>query len=82
MLSEVVRKHLLKERKTPLNDDDLEIAVHVGWAARNDEIEKLKAENARYREALERISFPTSMWDGFNAKMYWDIAREALKGGE
>lgn len=54
MLSEVVRKHLLKERKTPLNDDDLEIAIYVGWTARNDEIEKLKAENARYREALDK----------------------------
>ena len=53
ILSEVVRKHLLKDRKTPLNDDDLEIAIHVGWTARNDEIAKLKAENARYREALE-----------------------------
>lgn len=46
----------------------------------NQEIEELKAENARYREALEKISRPTSMWDGFNAKMYWDIAREALMG--
>ena len=42
--------------------------------------ENLIDENDRYREALEKISCPTSMWDGFNAKMYWDIAREALKG--
>jgi hypothetical protein len=54
MLSEVVRKHLLKERKTPLNDDDLEIAIYVGWNARNEEIERLKSENARYREALDK----------------------------
>jgi hypothetical protein len=40
----------------------------------------LRAENARLREALEQISGPTTMWDGFSAKLYWNIAREALRG--
>ena len=75
MLSEVVRKHLLKERKTPLNDDDLEIAIYVGWNARNEEIERLKAENARYREALERVSCAAE-----DHSVALSIAEDALKG--
>lgn len=74
MLSEVVRKHLLKERKTPLNDDDLEIAVHVGWAARNDEIERLQAENARYIERIEELTSELS-----KLKVQADRHREALE---
>jgi PAS domain-containing protein len=45
-------------------------------------IDILKTENARLREALEKISQPASMWDGFGAKLYWNIAREALGDGK
>lgn len=88
MLSEVVRKHLLKERKTPLNDDDLEIAIYVGWNARNEEIERLKSENARYREALEVIASRQDEWSleatlrsfVFELQKRTEIAQRALKG--
>jgi len=53
MLSEVVRKHLLSIKHYFLNDDDIEIAVHAGWKARDKEIDDLKSENAKLREALE-----------------------------
>jgi hypothetical protein len=56
MLSEVVRKHLLTLSKHPLDDDDIEIAVYVGWKARDKEIDALKAENARLREVLRHIA--------------------------
>jgi cell shape-determining protein MreC len=46
-------------------------------AERNQELESLKAENARFREALERIANQDRVDP--NAKYY---AREALKGGE
>jgi len=80
MLGEVVRKHLLKNRKLPLNDDDLEIAIYAGWIARNEEVEKLEAENARYREALKNILFHGTCTE--NCGYQVDEAREALKGGE
>ena len=53
MLSEFVRKPLLTLSKHPLDDDDIEIAIHAGWKARDGEIKELEAEIARLREALE-----------------------------
>jgi hypothetical protein len=50
---------------------------------RNQELESLKAENARLREALLKISVPDPVsYDGMMAYSYKLIAREALKGGE
>ena len=47
------------------------------------EIKTLRAENARYREALTKISNPDPVvFDGMMAYSYKMIAREALKGGE
>lgn len=46
-----------------------------------DEIKTLRAENARYREALLSISKPDPMFiGGPEAYRYKTIAREALKG--
>jgi hypothetical protein len=59
-LDSVVRKHLLTLTK-PLNDDDIEIAIHKGWTARDSEIEQLKAENTCYREALKSIGYNEEM---------------------
>ena len=73
MLSEVVRKHLLTLSKHPLDDDDIEIAIHAGWKARDGEIKELEAENARLREALEIYA---------EHDVVGKIARKALKGGE
>jgi|688.fasta_scaffold108912_3 hypothetical protein len=64
-------------------ESQVEVAIREGVRLGIELTEaKLTAENARLREALEQISQPTSMWDGFSAKLYWNIAREALKGGE
>lgn len=61
----------------------------AGNAILQDEITKLKAENARYREALEHISKSDERlenccqnavkWDFLDAH-YYKIAREAFKG--
>lgn len=53
--------------------------VFVGWRDAAIEIDRLNAENARLREALERIA--TSNED---AAVWWlqDLAREALAGEE
>jgi len=59
-LDSVVRKHLLTITK-PLDDDDIEIAIHKGWTARNSEVEQLKAENTHYREALKSIGYNEEM---------------------
>ena len=46
-----------------------------------EKIEKLEAENARYREALEKIYIPDPVhYDGEMAFAYKMIAREALRG--
>jgi hypothetical protein len=47
----------------------------LGFQKAQAEIDRLKAENARFREALEYID---SQYNG----QAGDIAREALKGGE
>lgn len=59
-LDSVVRKHLLTLTK-PLDDDDIEIAIHKGWTARDSEVEQLKAENTHYREALKSIGYNEEM---------------------
>ena len=48
------------------------------------ELNRLKAENARFREVLEYIASPKKIHDAsiFSTKVYWDLAREALKGAE
>ncbi len=48
------------------------------------EYDRLKAENARFREVLEYIANPKKIHDAsiFSTKVYWDLAREALKGME
>jgi hypothetical protein len=52
-------------------------------AERNQELESLKSENARLREALLKISVPDPVsYDGIMAYSYKLIAREALKGKE
>ena len=46
-----------------------------------EEIKILRAENARYREALTNISIPDPVvFDGLMAYSYKMIAREALRG--
>jgi len=44
------------------------------------ELDRLKAENARFREVLEYIANPKKIHDAsiFSTKVYWDLAREAL----
>lgn len=55
--------------------------MHIDALMEN--IAKLEAENARYREALTKISTPDPVvFDGLMAYSYKMIAREALKGGE
>ena len=52
------------------------------WCDRSDmeiENDRIKAENARYREALENISTLGNMFD---EKASAQVAREALKGTE
>jgi hypothetical protein len=48
------------------------------------DIEKLKLENARYRDALELIATPVRSDGTYNRdrKACEELAREALKGGE
>ena len=52
-LDSIVRKHLLTLSRHPLNDDDIEIAIHKGWQARDEEIKELESKLAKAREALE-----------------------------
>jgi regulator of replication initiation timing len=68
---------ILVENNTKLRNEKATLQqIVLDFQSRyNESLEEIK----RYREALENISCPTSIWDGFNAKMYWDIAREALK---
>lgn len=61
----------------------LAVGIQWGMDEANKNIAKLEAENARYREALTKISTPdTVVFDGLMAYSYKMIAREALKGGE
>ena len=56
-------------------------AIQIGKKLAELEISKLKAKNARYREALTKISIPDPVvFDGMMAYSYKMIAREALKG--
>jgi predicted nuclease with TOPRIM domain len=55
----------------------MEIAIHAGWEARDGEIKKLEAENARLKEALEHIATLGNM---FEEKASAQVASEALKG--
>jgi PAS domain-containing protein len=72
------QERLAEYTKNILEESDSFHAVEI--TKLKEVIETLKAENARLREALEQISGPTTMWDGFSAKLYWNIAREALRG--
>lgn len=51
-------------------------AIQIGKDLAKQEIEQLKAENARYREALERIENECSRHD----TSAWSIASDALEG--
>lgn len=51
------------------------MAVRLENMARDKEIKELKAENARYREALERIENECSRHD----TTAWSIASDALE---
>lgn len=50
----------------------------LGYQKAQAEIDRLKAENARFREALEQFSKA----EAFIGNGWAEIAREALKGGE
>lgn len=61
------------------NSMSAEYADHLSRLS--DQNKKLEAENARYREALERIVVPDPVfYDGQMAWLFKMIAREALKG--
>jgi hypothetical protein len=55
-LDSIVRKHLLTLSRHPLNDDDIEIAIHKGWQARDEEIKELESKLAKAKQTIQWLS--------------------------
>ena len=57
--------------------------VEAFVAISKSELDRLKSENARFKEALLKIdAYDPATYDGLTSYSYKLIAREALKGGE
>ena len=82
-LDSIVRKHLLTFSSAPLNEYDIEIAIHKGWYARDEEIKELESKLSQARNAFILIEKGSA--NRYPQPCFYDhdeinkIAREALK---